>query len=281
MGISVSFLRNYYRDPVTAIMYCLVPRDQWALSMATGCRPVSPMVISVSGIASRPIFHLATRQISRNNTYAPKVMRDMWKPNHIEWRKLTPHLFISPGWYDMVHWLYPEVSHMYDVAGPANMHQIVSTYFHTDDPRADEGAKNLYMSLYYEDAEHSETLHISSHLTLRYSEEFYQRALELFVATPHHTRMYSLTWINQRHVNNDLSAGRPVASHIVNGILIRHRLIVRCDCAPQPNHRAISYIARDLLRPLLVSRDTYTIAARIAHSGNLGACAGNLRVDIL
>ncbi len=134
--ILASSLRNYYRDLVTTIMYHLIPKYQWALSMATGCRPVSPMVISISGVASRPIKFLATRRVH---------MRVRSPPSHLPWDMVCQ--FNKPKWGPFIQWLYPEIFHLYtDTRQPTTSANVI--YFYTKDPGMPEDAKN-YTWLYF------------------------------------------------------------------------------------------------------------------------------------
>ena len=109
----------------------LIPEDQLSLSRATGLRPLSPMIISLSGIASQPIKF----QIAFQEQGAP-TPGDIIIGSPTIWDIRA--LFETTGWYELVNYLYPEVSYLYNMSGPPIREVSLMTRFYMADPELPE-----------------------------------------------------------------------------------------------------------------------------------------------
>lgn len=258
--ISARFLRDYCRDPVGLIMRNLIPEDQMALSVATGCRPVSPMVILLRGRTTKPIKFYATLLFTGES--APIVRPELTHTRHI---RSTRELFHKPGTYEFIHWLYPEVSHLYEMSGPATRPDNADMNFYMYPNKLTKKHWREILSLLYEEKIKTTTMITSQHCIRSVSYEYFQQTKEKFLRK-HNDRtrriFFDITHMNDRHVAEDLLAGRPVA--ILDNPRDAQILYITCRCNRGSAHmRKMLTIHYDqsLGRPR-ISRDTYEFIDR-------------------
>ncbi len=277
-GSLIATEMSYYRDSTQQVMRWLLPADQWSLSMATGCRPISPMVIAIIGVASQPFVYTASIFTRCPEKYLPRERK------YMDWINTSSHLFTRPHVYKLVARLYPEIAHLYSCEptdGPDNTLEYHQVKFLMRDPDQPQPIKNYLLASLLEDSDNTDVLVHCAHQARVYSEEFYQRALDTFTRKRKRDNRYDLRHINLRHINEDISLCR-VRCRAEFNFTGAWRFLVTCRCTGHSvDQRANIYINPNHPGRLKISRVTLKIAARIYHRGNLEACAGGLRVDIV
>ncbi len=277
-GSMVSSELAYYKDATQQVMRWLLPADQWSMSMSTGCRPISPMVIAIIGVASQPIVYLAHTSIRCPQKYAPR------ERTYMDWVEVSAHLFTMPHVYKIVAWLYREVLHLYPFNhsdAPPNSLARKHISLLMRDPDQPQSTKKYLRALLFEDSEVAGVLGRAGIITCMYSGDFYQRALCVFTRSPTQNNMYNLQHINQRNVNADKSMNRALC-HLDFSFTNSWNFVVRCSCMGHVvNFHADIYINTNSPGRLYVSRETLRVAARIYHLDRLGFCAFRYIVDIV